>query len=292
MSADLDESTSELHSLEDRLARDGAYWRTTTVTPAAQLRARLEQIAAGEAPPRKDELTMPATQPDVNQSTESSRLTSRTPRPIRPNTWVAVALVLAVVVISGLFFGFRSQQSSPTVGTKPTSQPTATKQPTPTPVPPNIVTQEDAQGLFNGFLPACQDPSTYSIAGQGVPCPKLRRGRIPPITAATGTTHYCVNDWHLVSSLLIDTKANLQKFRPQMTIDGVSLAVTTTPIKLIDPTFSQKQYGGQYYYTQTGTILAPSQIPVGNHSLHQFDTSGFDRTFAFIIDASGTGSCL
>jgi len=154
-------------------------------------------------------------------------------------------------------------------------------------VSPNLVTKSDAEALLGGFLIACEDPATYPLAGQGVPCAKLERGRIYDVDG-----HYCANDWHLVSSQLVDTKANLQKYKPQQSIDGVILQTTRTPIRLIDPAYSQQHYGGQYYYIQIGVILSPQQISAGKHSLRQFTRdSSFDRQISFTIDRSGKGVC-
>jgi hypothetical protein len=207
-------------------------------------------------------------------------------RTIRPNIWVAVAVVLAIIVpMVGVFAAFKGHNTSPLGRGKPTATVAATV--TVTPVSPDLVTEGDAEALFNGFLPACEDVATYAIAGQGVPCVKLDRGRIYDVDG-----HYCADDWHLVSSQLVDTRANLEKYKPMQTIDGVTLQTTRTAIKPVDPTYSQQHYGGQYFYIQIGVVLSPQQISVGMHSLRQFDAAiGFDRQIPFTIDASGTGVC-
>lgn len=206
---------------------------------------------------------------------------------IRPRMWVAVAVVLVIIVsMGGVFAVFKGHNTSPLVVGKPTATAAATA--TATLVSSDMVTEGDAEALFGGFLPACEDVATYAIAGQGVPCAKLDRGRIYDVGG-----HYCADDWHLVSSLLVDSKANLEKYEPQQTIDGVTLQTTRTAIKLVDPAYSQQHYGGQYYYIQIGVVLSPQQISVGTHSLRQFvAASNFDRQIPFTIDASGTGVCL
>jgi hypothetical protein len=171
------------------------------------------------------------------------------------------------------------------VGGKPTATAAATA--TATPVSPDLVTEGDAEALFGGFLPACEDVATYAIAGQGVPCPKLDRGRIYDVGG-----HYCADDWHLVSSLLIDSKTNVENYKPQQAIDGVTLQTTRTAIKPVDPAYSQQHYGGQYFYIQIGVVLSPRQISIGTHTLRQFAPgTDFDRQIPFTIDASGTGVC-
>lgn len=211
---------------------------------------------------------------------------ARATRSIRPNLWVAVAVVLAIIVpMAGIFALFKGHTTSPLVGGQTAATAAATA--TATLVSPDLVTKGDAEALFGGFLPACEDVATYAIAGQGVPCAKLDRGRIYDVDG-----HYCADDWHLVSSLLIDSKANLEKYQPEQTIDGVRLQTTRTAIKLVDPAYSQQHYGGQYFYIQIGVVLSPQQISVGTHSLRQFAAAiGFDRQIPFTIDASGTGVC-
>jgi hypothetical protein len=209
-------------------------------------------------------------------------------RTIRPNIWVAVAVVLAIIVsMGGVFAVFTGHNTSHLGGASPTATATAAATATAPLVSPDVVTEGDAEALFGGFLPACDDVATYTLAGQGVPCPKLERGRIYDVGG-----HYCADDWHLVSSQLIDSQANLEQYQPQQTIDGVTLQTTRTVIKPVDPAYSQQHYGGPEFYIQIGVVLSPQQISVGKHALRQFATAiGFDRTIPFTIDASGTGAC-
>jgi hypothetical protein len=212
-------------------------------------------------------------------------------RTMRPNIWITAAVILAIIIpLLGGFAIFKGHGTSQPllVGGKPAATATATAATaTATLVPSELVTEGDAQALFGGFLPACEDVATYALAGQGVPCAKLDRGRIYEVGG-----HYCADDWHLVSSQLVDSKANLEKYKPQQTIDGVTLQTTRTAIKPVDPAYSQQHYGGQYYYIQIGVVLSPQQISAGKHSLRQFAPAiGFDRTIPFTIDASGTGVC-
>jgi hypothetical protein len=203
--------------------------------------------------------------------------------------WVAAALVLAIIVsMGGVFAVIKGHNTSSLVGGKPIATAAATAMATAIPASPDVVTEGDAKALFGGFLPACEDVATYALAGQGVPCTKLERGRIYDVNG-----HYCADDWHLVSSQLIDSKTNLENYLPQQTIDGVTLQTTRTVIRLVDPAYSQQHYGGQYFYIQIGVVLSPQQISVGKHVLRQFAAApNFDRQIPFTIDASGTGACL
>jgi len=198
--------------------------------------------------------------------------------------WVGATGVLAASAVAFALVLPAPPRTGPATHARVGGRPTATATAT---VPPNMVTKSDAEALLGGFLIACDDPATYPLAGQGVPCAKLERGRIYDMDG-----HYCADDWHLVSSQLVDTEANLQKYQPQQAIDGVTLQTTRTPIRLIDHAYSQQHYGGQYYYIQIGVILSPRQISAGKHSLRQSTRDGsFDRQIPFTIDPPGTGAC-
>jgi hypothetical protein len=189
----------------------------------------------------------------------------------------------------------------PQVGGSPRATPTESS---------NLVTQSDAEALLGGFLiacvpapagstagpsctPGCEGPATYPLAGQDMPlpCAKLERARIYDVNG-----HYCADDWHVVSSQLVGPKADLEKYQPQQSIDGVLLQTTRSPVRLLDAAYSQRYYGnGQFYYIQIGVVLPPQRISAGKHSLRQFAKGGllgsFDRQIPFTIDPSGTGAC-
>ena len=121
---------------------------------------------------------------------------AQTTRTIRPNIWVAVAAVLVIIVSMGAGFAvFKGHSaSSPLAGSKPTATATAVATATETLVSPGLVTESDSEALLGGFLPACEDAATYALAGQGVPCAKLDRGRIYEvggiIVPMTGTSSH------------------------------------------------------------------------------------------------------
>jgi hypothetical protein len=200
--------------------------------------------------------------------------------------------VAAALLIAGCDKGVASDPSRVPVaasGSSAAPQPSASAAPQPSAsaVASNLVTQSDAEALLGGFLIACDDPASYSLAGSSVPCAKEDRGRIYDVNG-----HYCADDWHVVSSQLVDTKANLEKYQPQQSVDGVVLQTTRTPIRPIDPAYSQQHFGGQYYYIQIGVVLSPQQISAGKHTLRQFAPGySFDRQIPFTIDRSGTGVC-
>jgi len=194
---------------------------------------------------------------------------------------VAFALVLSTLQHTGAATHARVDGRPTTTATAP---PNATSSPNAN-LSSNLVTKRDAEALLGGMLIYCEDPATYPLA-PGVPCDKAERGRIYDVNG-----HYCADDWHLVSSQLVDTKANLEKYRPQQSIDGVLLQTTRTPIRLIDPAYSQQHFGGQFYYIQIGVVLPPQRISPGRHTLRQFAPGIFDRQIPFTIDRSGKGVC-
>jgi hypothetical protein len=199
---------------------------------------------------------------------------------------LAASAVAFALVLSSLPHAGAPTHTRASLPVNPAAPRPATSAGSPSVASSKLVTRSDAEAMLGAFLIACDDPATYPLAGQGVPCDKVERGRIYD---ANG--HYCAADWHLVSSQLVDTKANLEKYRPRQSIDGVLLQTTRTPIRLIDAAYSQQHFGGQFSYIQIGVVLSPRQISPGNHSLRQFVPGGFDRQIPFTIDRPGTGVC-
>jgi hypothetical protein len=134
------------------------------------------------------------------------------------------------------------------------------------------------------------------------------RAAITPLPSHDGA-HFCVDDWHVVRASLgesVDysstfTKkqvlADLQSYTITLSLDGVTLPGTRKPITMLN-TADQKSMGfpGPLFYFQTGSILAPGDISVGDHTagvLYSSTIYGDDfHTSTFTVDASGTGVCL
>jgi hypothetical protein len=134
------------------------------------------------------------------------------------------------------------------------------------------------------------------------------RAAITPLSFHSGT-HYCVDDWHLeritdsnsVDNVFFFTKeqaiADLEATTITLTLDGVTLPVTRTPITMLN-TSQQQQFGlpGPTFQFQTGSILSPAALTVGDHTAGivatdpLFGTSTDSSTFT--VDPSGTGVCL
>jgi hypothetical protein len=221
---------------------------------------------------------LPASSPRMNMSHAN-----------RPNTWVAIVAVVGIITLLGVFLAvFRGHGAPTQPGKSHSAVPTATD------VPSYRVTQADAEALFHSFLIACQQPDTFSHAGQGVPCAKADMGRLPSLHSVTAP-HYCADDWHLVSIFYLDTtEARVQALHTVITLDATETFDTTKlPIQPVDPTYSQQHFGGQYWYSQEGEVLPPFAINPGAHTLRLYDRDGgsFNRFYPFTIDASGTGVC-
>ncbi len=134
------------------------------------------------------------------------------------------------------------------------------------------------------------------------------RATITPLSSLSGT-HYCVDDWHVeritfqnsVDNVFFFTKeqaiADLQATSITLTLDGVPLPVTQTPIVEINAADQQLiGFPGPTFQFQTGSIFSPTAISVGDHTAGLVST---DPVFGpqtdsstFTVDPSGTGACL
>jgi hypothetical protein len=134
------------------------------------------------------------------------------------------------------------------------------------------------------------------------------RAIISPLSSQSGA-HYCVDDWHLVrigdfegvDNVIFFTKeqviSDLEANTITLTLDGVTLPVTQTPITKFN-TADQHRFGlpGPAYGFEAGSILSPADLSVGDHTAGVVLTDPVFGTFTdsstFTVDASGTGVCL
>jgi hypothetical protein len=118
-----------------------------------------------------------------------------------------------------------------------------------------------------------------------------------------------VDDWHVVRITFFNavdnnpfsTKeqaiADLEATIITLTLDGVTLPVTRTPITKLNAA-DQQRFGlpGPLFDFQTGSILSPAAISVGDHTAGLVATDPVFGTFqdslTFTVDPSGTGVCL
>jgi hypothetical protein len=127
------------------------------------------------------------------------------------------------------------------------------------------------------------------------------------ITAFVDGLHYCALDWHVIAVTMLDGNApgesrspseianDLASFTVHLDLDGVPLETVRTPVK---PFLNPSELGlVNAFFSTTGRVLAPEELPVGPHTLHTetTDPAGnifFPSTVGFVIDAPGTGTCL
>jgi hypothetical protein len=131
---------------------------------------------------------------------------------------------------------------------------------------------------------------------------------ITPLSFHSGT-HYCVDDWHLVritdsnsvDKVFFFTKeqviTDLEATTVTLTLDGVTLPVTRTPIIMLNAADQQRfDLPGPLFAFQTGSILSPADLSVGDHTagliLNDPAFGTFQDSSTFTVDASGTGACL
>jgi hypothetical protein len=131
---------------------------------------------------------------------------------------------------------------------------------------------------------------------------------ITPLSNHNGT-HYCVDDWHVVriaiansvDNVIFFTKeqviADLEATTVTLTLDGVTLPAIRTPIIMLNAA-DQQRFGfpGPTFAFQTGSILSPDALSVGDHTAGLVVTDPVFGTFqdasTFTVDPSGTGVCL
>jgi hypothetical protein len=169
------------------------------------------------------------------------------------------------------------------------------------------VTKGDVESILKTDAPG----SAGAILAHKNPVPGFEDfplAAITPLSFHDGT-HYCVDDWHVVRitvSQVVDnvfffTKeqaiADLEATTITLTLDGVSLPLTQTPIVKLNAA-DQKLFGlpGPAWAFQTGSILSPADLGVGDHTAGIVATDPVFGTFTdsstFTVDPSGTGVCL
>jgi hypothetical protein len=131
---------------------------------------------------------------------------------------------------------------------------------------------------------------------------------ITPLSFHSGT-HYCLDDWHVVRIAFSNVVDNVFFFTKEQAIadlaattitlalDGVTLPATRTPIIMLNAA-DQQRFGlpGPAFAFQTGSILSPAALSVGDHTAGLVATDPVFGTFqdssTFTVDPSGTGVCL
>lgn len=168
-----------------------------------------------------------------------------------------------------------------------------------------LVTQGDVEAILHAVT------SGGGILFHEHPVPGFEdypRAAITPLSFHSGT-HYCVDEWHVVriaisqavDNVFFFTKeqaiADLEATTVTLTLDGVTLPATRTPIIMLNAA-DQQRFGlpGPLFAFQTGSILSPAALSVGDHTAGLVVTDPVFGTFqdssTFTVDSSGTGVCL
>lgn len=134
------------------------------------------------------------------------------------------------------------------------------------------------------------------------------RAEISPLSFNSGT-HFCVDDWHVlriadinvVDNVFFFTNeqaiADLEATTTTLTLDGVTLPLTQTPIRMLNAA-DQQRLGlpGSWFWFLAGSILSPAALSVGNHTAGIVSTDPvfgfFQDNSTFTVDPSETGICL
>ncbi len=134
------------------------------------------------------------------------------------------------------------------------------------------------------------------------------RATITPLSFHSGT-HYCVDDWHVVRIAIANSVDNVDFFTKEqviadleattvtLTLDGMTLPAIRTPIIMLNAADQQRLgFPGPTFAFQTGSILSPDALSVGDHTAGLVVTDPVFGTFqdasTFTVDPSGTGVCL
>lgn len=127
-------------------------------------------------------------------------------------------------------------------------------------------------------------------------------GSLARIATTANNRHYCALDWHVIlvstvegnlpgeSSTNQEIFADLEARVVTILLDGVALDVTRTqPKRTTNPEFRSFY---EAFFVNTGRVMAPDEISVGQHSLVAIGSiQGVISSIVFHIDAAGTGVC-
>jgi hypothetical protein len=169
-----------------------------------------------------------------------------------------------------------------------------------------LVTKGDVEAILQASYKAGDIVfHKHPVPGVGGDFP---RAAITPLSFHNGT-HYCVDDWHVVRITFFNavdnnpfsTKeqaiADLEATTITLILDGVTLPTIRTPIAKLNAA-DQQRFGlpGPLFYFQTGSILSPAALSVGDHTAGLVETDpvfgSFQDASTFTVDPSGTGVCL
>ena len=164
----------------------------------------------------------------------------------------------------------------------------------------NRVTRGDVEAAFRSWNTGLR--AVRAIAGNlaSAQVDGFERGAIHPFLS--DGKHYCSEDWHVAvagwvaggdpSFTYQDAVEILSGIEDLFLLDGVALSITQTSlVRRVAPGIFEEEYG---FFV--GSILAPSDLTVGEHTLTWL--SSFDgeppvenATITFYVDPPGSEAC-
>jgi hypothetical protein len=163
------------------------------------------------------------------------------------------------------------------------------------------VSRGDAEAIFQASQ---NGGSAIRIHGGDVleGAPVQPGARIAPTPFNNGR-HLCTLDWHLLAIAFLDafpqsedahaqTVADFSSLVVEIRLDGAPLALDTTAVKRIDPTFTEQVVGPGLagYWEQWGAIMSPTDLAVGAHTLQLLGTVP-GAPITFFVDPEGSAAC-
>jgi hypothetical protein len=166
------------------------------------------------------------------------------------------------------------------------------------------VSRGEATAVLEAYGTGGRAIINHSPRNWGAPSDIELRATIRPLAEeGFDGRHYCAEDWHTIVLAIFDfgdRTFSRQDFADEvshvvitMSLDGTVLPTMRTAIKEVS---NPQQFGAEKAYAfQQGTVLSPSDLSVGAHSLDTttvFPPDTFQDHITFYIDAPGTGACL
>jgi hypothetical protein len=159
------------------------------------------------------------------------------------------------------------------------------------------VTRGDVEATLHTWNTGLRALRFIGNATAAAPLEGFQQGLIHPLFS--DGTHYCVEDWHVIMSAWVaggeesftpqDAVAELSGIESTFILDGMTLPITETPIV-------RRVAGGNEFGYAFGSILSPSDLGVGEHTLTYmvaFPEGDADQvTITFYVDPSGSGACV
>jgi hypothetical protein len=168
------------------------------------------------------------------------------------------------------------------------------------------VSRGEAQAVLNAFPSAGRIIRRKQTVIRGAPADPGFKASIRPFPGTVfDGRHYCAEDWHVIVVAEIDggdrsySRQDADSFLGQVT---VSFRLDSNP--LLSDRSSIRRFGDpgsfvpgwqEAYFFQQGTLMEPSSLTVGKHTVSYTETSPsgvYTEGIDFFIDPAGQGACV